>query len=200
MAFTEDEIWRCDLVVAQVSKARAKAAEMASARVAQYFEWNRDSNSKFMESPLEVVFLVWWYTLTTDMGRSGEDYDWWLTAQEPVEVNGRTYRLDFRLWPVSDRTVDAISGVRNAGVKIANLAVELDGHDFHEKTKEQVTYRNVRDRDLQMAGWQVFHISGSELVRDPERAVRHVLEGCAQIHRQAEEAFNSLNGVRPPRK
>jgi hypothetical protein len=197
MAFSESEIWDCGLVHAQLSKASHRAAELASERVRKYFDWNRKSPNG-LDSPLEVMFLIWWYALTTHMGHSDDGYDWWLTGQEPVEVNGRTYRLDFRLWPVSNLTVDAISGVRAAGMKISNLAVELDGHDYHEKTKEQVTYRNVRDRDLQMAGWQVFHISGSELVRDPERAVRHVLEGCAQLHRQAEEAFNALNGRIPP--
>lgn len=52
------------------------------------------------------------------------------------------------------------------------ILVELDGHDFHEKTKEQVTYRNQRDRDLQMEGWKVLHYSGSELHRNPVQAAQ----------------------------
>ena len=47
------------------------------------------------------------------------------------------------------------------------LAVEIDGHTFHEKTLEQVTRRNRRDRDVQIAGYTVMHFSYSELVRDP---------------------------------
>jgi hypothetical protein len=48
------------------------------------------------------------------------------------------------------------------------IAVELDGHDFHERTKEQVKLRDRRDRVLQRHGWIVLHISGSELVREPQ--------------------------------
>ena len=43
-----------------------------------------------------------------------------------------------------------------------SVLIELDGHDFHEKTKEQVIYRNKRDRILEKYGF-VYHISGSEI-------------------------------------
>ena len=60
------------------------------------------------------------------------------------------------------------------------IAVELDGHDFHEKTKAQVAYRNRRDRDLQSAGWTIFHFSGSELFREPCNCVREVMDFAAR--------------------
>ena len=66
------------------------------------------------------------------------------------------------------------------------IAVELDGHDFHERTKEQVTYRNQRDRLLQAAGWAVFHFSGSELYRGQMECVVAVAELARQRHEAAE--------------
>lgn len=58
------------------------------------------------------------------------------------------------------------------------IAVEIDGHDFHERTKDQVTYRNRRDRDLQAAGWHVLHFSGGEVVTRPDRCVAEALRAA----------------------
>jgi len=52
--------------------------------------------------------------------------------------------------------------------------VECDGHDFHEKTKQQVTKDNRRERELQIAGWHVFRFSGSEIWN-------HALRCCKDI-------------------
>jgi very-short-patch-repair endonuclease len=46
-----------------------------------------------------------------------------------------------------------------------SFIIECDGHDFHEKTKDQVIKNNNRDRDLINHGYIVLHFSGSEIVR-----------------------------------
>lgn len=51
------------------------------------------------------------------------------------------------------------------------LAVELDGHDFHERTKEQAKRDKSRDRDLNRLGWRVLRFTGSEVFGDAERCV-----------------------------
>lgn len=47
------------------------------------------------------------------------------------------------------------------------LVIECDGHNFHEKTKEQVIRNNERDYDLQLAGYKVLHFSGSQIYESP---------------------------------
>jgi very-short-patch-repair endonuclease len=47
------------------------------------------------------------------------------------------------------------------------LAVEVDGHEFHEKTKDQAARDKRRDRELQQEGWNVFRFTGSEVWRVP---------------------------------
>ena len=47
------------------------------------------------------------------------------------------------------------------------LIVECDGHEFHEKTRKQVTNDNNRDYELKSAGYDVLHFSGSEIYNDP---------------------------------
>lgn len=46
------------------------------------------------------------------------------------------------------------------------LIVECDGHDFHERTKEQAARDRSRDRDAQLAGYTVMRFTGSEIWRD----------------------------------
>lgn len=44
--------------------------------------------------------------------------------------------------------------------------IECDGHDFHEKTKEQATSDKKRDRYLTANGWKILRFSGSEIYKD----------------------------------
>jgi REase_MTES_1575 len=59
-----------------------------------------------------------------------------------------------------------------------SVAVELDGHDFHERTPAQAARDRSRDRALTLAGWVVLRFTGSEIVRDPFEAVRQVARAC----------------------
>lgn len=117
-----------------------------------------------LESPIEAIFWIWWTTLEGLV--PGRDFGFGLAPQYEVECEGNRYRLDF-------------------AVPEYLIAVELDGHDFHEKTKEQVTYRNQRDRHLQAAGWTVFHFSGSELYRNEVDCVSAVANLARERHAAA---------------
>jgi very-short-patch-repair endonuclease len=56
------------------------------------------------------------------------------------------------------------------------LIIECDGHDYHERTKEQARKDRKRDRDLQSEGYTVFRFTGSEIFSDPIACVRQVLD------------------------
>ncbi|MDB5612127.1 MAG: hypothetical protein JWP25_9027 [Bradyrhizobium sp.] len=60
------------------------------------------------------------------------------------------------------------------------LVVECDGHDFHERTKEQAARDRSRDRALQMAGYEIFRFTGSELHRDPKACAMEVMEWASK--------------------
>ena len=47
------------------------------------------------------------------------------------------------------------------------LVIELDGHDFHEKTKEQAKRDKGRDRTLLAQGYTTIRFTGSEVWADP---------------------------------
>ena len=54
------------------------------------------------------------------------------------------------------------------------LIVECDGHDFHERTKEQAARDRSRDRAAQIAGATVLRFTGSEIHADPLACARQV--------------------------
>jgi very-short-patch-repair endonuclease len=45
--------------------------------------------------------------------------------------------------------------------------IECDGHDFHERTKEQAEHDRAKDRAAQSAGFHILRFTGSEIYRDP---------------------------------
>lgn len=65
------------------------------------------------------------------------------------------------------------------------IIVECDGHQFHEKTKQQVTKDNRRNRDLQQAGFKVFRFSGSEIYGLPRLCASDVLDTIEEFQTAA---------------
>lgn len=49
----------------------------------------------------------------------------------------------------------------------ANLLIECDGHNYHDRTKEQASNDRARDRQLQKMGYEVFRYTGSDIYNDP---------------------------------
>lgn len=75
--------------------------------------------------------------------------------------------------PLLGYSIDIAILVRRYGDDaILKIAVECDGHDFHERTKEQAEHDKKRDRAMQKAGYYVFRFTGSEIFRKgAERAL-----------------------------
>ena len=61
--------------------------------------------------------------------------------------------------------VDFLIGSRGSE-RSALVVVECDGHDFHERTREQAAHDKRRDRRLTAAGHTVFRFTGSEIYRN----------------------------------
>jgi len=70
-------------------------------------------------------------------------------------------------WRV-DFLVHAYDFARHGGRKSWKpLIVECDGHDFHERTKEQAARDRARDRKFQLRDFGVMRFTGAEIYRDP---------------------------------
>lgn len=79
-----------------------------------------------------------------------------LYVQRTLKINNSTYRVDF------------LTIIPSKNVK---LVIELDGHNFHERTKEQAQRDKSRDRQLTQAGYKVFRFTGSEVFRDCDKVI-----------------------------
>lgn len=121
------------------------------------------------ESPLELAFYAWWHVMLDRRGDSDHLRGY---VQREVTVGEKSFRLDLAFeWQDSELETMAAK----IGLPLPKVAIELDGHDFHERTKEQVAIRDARDRALLGAGWTVFHVSGSAFHRNPEECVWGVM-------------------------
>lgn len=88
----------------------------------------------------------------------------WIYQQLPLEIGGRKMRLDFAIYFGS-----------------VKVAVELDGHDFHERTKEQAERDKSRDRLLQANGWTVLRYTGSEVWRDADSCANEAIQTALDL-------------------
>ena len=111
------------------------------------------------ESPIEQIFDFTYQILLFDRG--DEVPYVYIEHQYPIYIKDHNYRADFYF----DTEYEF-----NFHYKYEHdfkLVIECDGHDFHEKTKEQVKYNNDRDYDLKKAGYDILHFSGSQIFNEP---------------------------------
>jgi hypothetical protein len=97
------------------------------------------------------------------------------SIEAQVPLLGGAYRADFAITTsrYDSETPEIQALVGYAGP--VRVVIEADGHDFHERTKEQAARDKRRDRDLQTAGWTVLRFSGSEIWRAPHECVEDVM-------------------------
>lgn len=102
----------------------------------------------------------------------------WLAAAPQVVIG--SFRVDFLI--LSRSGLDGVTG----------LAIECDGHEFHEKTKEQAARDKARDRELSALGHRVVRFTGSEIWRDPFRCADDVFDLTYHNARTSCEAASLL--------
>lgn len=77
---------------------------------------------------------------------------------------------------VGPYTADFIISILDEKVTVPKIVFECDGHDFHERTKEQAEHDKKRDRYFQQNGYIVFRYTGREIWRDPESCATEAFE------------------------
>jgi very-short-patch-repair endonuclease len=87
------------------------------------------------------------------------------------QANIGRYRVDLAI-------VDATLPFNHTPPRI--MIVECDGHDFHEKTKDQARRDKQRDRFFQSKGYKVLRYAGSEIWADPEKCADEIIDELAK--------------------
>lgn len=65
---------------------------------------------------------------------------------------------------------------------VVRAVVECDGHDYHERTKEQAAHDRQRDRELQNAGYLVLRYTGSEIWKAPVACAASAIDAVDSAH------------------
>ena len=150
--------------------------------------WAFDVGDRFkVDSPIERLFMTA-LVMATKFGTheyeqtfiydGGREFKPETATKDPalhVEAQKQLpeWRVDFLVYawcPGWD-----YGGVKRAAEWV-KLIVECDGHDYHERTKEQAAKDRSRDRWAQEKGYTVFRFTGSELYRDPWACAEQVID------------------------
>ena len=108
-------------------------------------------------SPIEQVMAIALYDVISHYNERRSLIK--LEAQAEIKAESSTYKADFLIqYGLCDHGDDAVK-----------IIVECDGHQYHEKTKEQAQKDKKRDRALQYLGYIVLHYTGSEIWRYPKK-------------------------------
>lgn len=120
------------------------------------------------KSPIEHIFSLA-FEIMNFVLHKGFIVD--LTSQAEILTRNKCYIADFLFDTEEIGDEDIIKQC-----KPYKLVIECDGHEFHERTKEQVKKNNQRDYDLMMMGYEVLHFSGSQIYNEPFKCAQETLE------------------------
>lgn len=126
------------------------------------FSW--EEYSEHCESPIEQILLAeiifisnGYHDVEVELGPQSDGFSTIFGCQENV----LEYRVDF------------LFTIKNGNL-YRRLVVECDGHDFHDRTKEQAKRDKSRDRNLVSNGYTVLRFTGSEIYRAPEQCAEEI--------------------------
>lgn len=128
------------------------------------------------ESPIEVLLGLELEAFVQNLNYYHETGMYWKLAQQVrVERSGKAFaRLDFLL-AASEHFPDNQYPVQWGPPKTL-VAIECDGHDYHERTKEQAKRDKSRDRQMMALGVQTLRFTGSEIFADPTACAADVFD------------------------
>lgn len=139
-----------------------------------------------LQSPIEQLFLIAFHALAESNWHrvrhhtEATENDLVIIPQAQV---GK-YRVDFKAYCQPQAGIDPNSFI----------AIECDGHAFHDQDKHQRSYEKRRDRALQRHGMKVFRFTGSDIVKDPYLCAAEVV--AALTGRTEQEALTGLEEFR----
>lgn len=140
------------------------------------------------DSPIERTFYTalrmvagqGYRTIRAVVGlEEGADLDYWMDVSEQGEGHRGVTAFCFSQVQIAGWRVDFVIHYpvwRGTDCTLKRLLVECDGHDFHERTKDQAKRDRARDRLAQYEGLPVFRFTGSEIWNDPQGCADEVLQ------------------------
>lgn len=107
-----------------------------------------------IKSPIEQIFLTAFELYIQILNKENI----FLFPQHEIKIGDKKYIVDFYF--EQDENV-------NPYYTDKKIIIECDGHEFHQKTKEQVKRDNEREYNLKIAGYEIIRFSGSQIYNEP---------------------------------
>lgn len=114
------------------------------------------------ESPIEQLMAIALESLELKCVNLADNGCFVINPQCEIGCLGNKYRADFLICTIFQG-------------KSYELVIECDGHDYHEKTKEQARRDKRRDRNMTKAGYIVMRFTGSEIWKNPYKCASEAL-------------------------
>jgi hypothetical protein len=105
---------------------------------------------------LEGMSQVWECGTVEGYFLGSQNVGYTIDANQKIETGRGCFRPDF-LFKVREPDANSYGRV------VFLFGVEIDGHDFHERTREQALRDKSRDRSLLHAGLKLLRFTGSEV-------------------------------------
>ncbi len=162
-----------------------KLAEQVAEFLLSEWEWQSEEAGQMIgDSKIEKLLFS---ALTIECEIGASEFNEVMLARSEEEVirlmaERHPWSIRLVVWPqapVENRRVDFLIYSQDweaAPGVLRKLIVECDGHDFHERTKEQVARDRAKDRRAVMSGIDCFRFTGSEIWRDPWECAQQILE------------------------
>lgn len=129
----------------------------------------------FVKSPIELQFITALWAIL----RVGQTDCLFFGKEEFAEEMLSTKPYRFRSVVIAPqfkwRTYTSDFYVNGLSIK-KRLLIECDGHEFHERTKEQAAHDRSRDRLAQQDGYTILRFTGSEIFRNAYGCARQVVD------------------------
>lgn len=129
--------------------------EMAQARADMF----RDDLSGVCSSPIEVLFGASFMVICLILG-----------VRTEIVKDGNSPSTGFQVFVYPQHKIGPYRAdfyLHCPSAKKQHVVVECDGHEFHERTKEQAAHDRSRDRWMVAQGYTVLRFTGSELHAAP---------------------------------
>lgn len=158
----------------------------AMSEIERLFRAQIRSLSERYESPIEELFAAASLLhregarhLGVEMYHFGSDFNRekrasrWDSTDVFVQARVGAYRVDFLF-------DDLFKGRRRF------IAVDLDGHEWHERTKHQAARDKKRDRALVAAGYRIMRFTGSEVYANPGECLQEVVDAILAAREESD--------------
>ncbi len=133
-------------------------------------------------TPIEKLMETAMYAVTALVLMADHNGTLTLSDEDPATCQMRPHEVKlWRQYKALDWRADFLIGIKGFDGRRHFLIIECDGHDFHERTKEQAAKDRSRDRRSQQAGFVILRFTGSEIYNDPMRCAAEALGTLAEL-------------------